>query len=147
MHTCKNIGCNNVLALNQSADFCPRCLVVIPTGQISPNTDYFPERRKPPTRLQREGESSGGDNDYWIAKVTHPKRLVAYEAECEDLIEMFQMTFQEGEAFKALWRNGMLRLGLGKPGDTELRNAEKVSHFGNRMVAMVTRTLESENLD
>lgn len=81
-------------------------------------------------------ESSGGDNDYWIAEIKHPKRLDPYKAECEDLIEYFQMTFQEGEAFKALWRKGQMRIGNGKPGDTHLRNAEKVAHFGARMVVI-----------
>ena len=83
--------------------------------------------------------SSGGDNDYWIAEITNPKRLTPYKAECEDLIELFQMSFQEGEAFKALWRNGQMRIGNGKPGDSHLRNAEKVAHFGSRMVAMEQR--------
>lgn len=86
--------------------------------------------------------SSGSDNDYWVAHISHPKRLTPYTAECEDLIEHFQMSFQEGEAFKALWRNGMLRLGQGKPGDTHLRNAEKVRHFGERMEAMELRKIE-----
>lgn len=84
----------------------------------------------------RSGESSGGDNDYWVATVTNPKRLEPYQAECEDLIELFQMTFQEGEAFKALWRKGQLRIGNGKPGDTLLRNSEKAYHYSGRMVAM-----------
>jgi|AntRauTorckE5430_2_1112549.scaffolds.fasta_scaffold13520_3 hypothetical protein len=83
-----------------------------------------------------EHYSSGSDNDYWIARINSPKRLEPYSAECEDLIELFQMTFQEGEAFKALWRKGQMRIGNGKPGDTLLRNSEKVYHFGGRMVAM-----------
>ena len=83
-----------------------------------------------------EHYSSGGDNDYWIARIDNPKRLEPYSAECEDLIELFQMTFQEGEAFKALWRKGQMRIGNGKPGDTLLRNSEKVYHFAGRMVAM-----------
>jgi len=83
--------------------------------------------------------SSGGDNDYWVAEITDPKRLTPYKAECEDLIELFQMSFQEGEAFKALWRNGQMRIGKGKPDDSHLRNAEKVAHFGARMVAMERR--------
>jgi len=85
---------------------------------------------------KQEHHSSGSDNDYWIAQVNSPKRLEPYSAECEDLIELFQMTFQEGEAFKALWRKGQMRIGNGKPGDTLLRNSEKVYHFGGRMVAM-----------
>lgn len=90
--------------------------------------------------------SSGGDNDYWIARITHPKRLAPYEAECEDLIELFQMSFQEGEAFKALWRNGQMRIGNGKPDDSHLRNAEKVQHFGARMVAMEQRNLAARSV-
>jgi len=87
-------------------------------------------------KIQQKQESSGGDNDYWIARIDNPKRLGPYSAECEDLIELFQMTFQEGEAFKALWRKGQMRIGNGKPGDTLLRNSEKVFHFAGRMVAM-----------
>ena len=93
----------------------------------------------PECKHAKPAQSSGGDNDYWVANIADPKRLTPYKAECEDIIEYFQMTFQEGEAFKALWRNGMLRLGMGKPGDTAIRNAEKVSHFGDRMIAMEKR--------
>ncbi|GEK52337.1 hypothetical protein [Vreelandella venusta] len=81
----------------------------------------------------QEATSSGGDNDYWIAEITDPKRLAPCLVECEDLIELFQMSFQEGEAFKALWRNGQMRIGKGKPDDSHLRNAQKVRHFGARM--------------
>lgn len=91
---------------------------------------------------ERSQESSGGDNDYWVARISHPKRLEPYDAECEDLIEHFQMTFQEGEAFKALWRKGQARIGKGKPGDSPLRNAQKVRHFGVRMEAMEERKLK-----
>ena len=87
--------------------------------------------------------SSGGDNDYWVARIKNPKRLEPYSAECEDLIEHFQMTFQEGEAIKALWRKGQMRVGNGKPGDTHLRNAQKVRHFGARMEAIEEQRLES----
>ena len=79
-------------------------------------------------------QSSGGDNDYWVATITEPKRLEPYRAECEDLIEHFQFSFAEGNAFKALWRMGMDRAAEGKPGDTPLRNAQKVAYYGQRMV-------------
>lgn len=107
-----------------------------PPNLHCPDCIAFIHKEKP------SGLSSGGDNDYWIAEITHPKRLDPYKAECEDLIEHFQMSFQEGEAFKALWRNGMLRIGKGKPEDSNLRNAEKVSHFGKRMVVIEARKLE-----
>lgn len=89
-----------------------------------------------PNRPSGNDQSSGGDNDYWVASIDNPKRLAPYQAECEDLIEHFQMTFAEGDAFKALWRKGMDRVAKGKPGDTPLRNAEKVAYYGARMVAM-----------
>lgn len=89
-----------------------------------------------PNRPSDKDQSSGGDNDYWVARIDNPKRLTPYQAECEDLIEHFQMTFAEGNAFKALWRKGMDRVAKGKPGDTPLRNAEKVAYYGARMVAM-----------
>lgn len=91
--------------------------------------------------ILKQDVSSGGDNDYWVAHIYNPKRLEPYSAECEDLIEHFEMTFQEGEAFKALWRKGQMRIGNGKPGDTHLRNAQKVRHFGARMEAIEERKL------
>jgi len=86
-------------------------------------------------------ESSGGDNDYWLLHIPNPKRLVPYVVECEDIIEAMEMTFQEGEAFKALFRKCKIRMGNGKPGDSELRCSQKVAHFGKRMVAMDERKL------
>lgn len=87
-------------------------------------------------------ESSGGDNDYWLLTIHNPKRLAPYEAECEDIIEALEMTFQEGEAFKAIWRKCGQRLGNGKPGNTALRDAQKVEHFGKRMVAVELNKLK-----
>jgi hypothetical protein len=87
-------------------------------------------------------ESSGGDNDYWVANITEPKRLAPYKAEAEDLIELFQFSFAEGNAFKALWRMGMDRVATGKPGDTPLRNAEKVAYYGSRMVKAEQKKLK-----
>jgi hypothetical protein len=87
-------------------------------------------------------QSSGGDNDYWVANVTEPKRLDPYKAEAEDLIELFQFSFAEGNAFKALWRMGMDRVASGKPGDTPLRNAEKVAYYGTRMVKAEQKKLK-----
>lgn len=96
-----------------------------------------------PVGLDPRKDSSGGDNDYWVAHVTEPKRLDPYYAECEDLIELFQFSFAEGNAFKALWRMGMDRVAQGKPGDTPLRNAEKVAYYGDRMVIQELRKLDS----
>jgi len=83
--------------------------------------------------------SSGSNNDYWLLYIKNPKRLTPYTAECEDIIEALDMSFQEGEAFKAIWRKAGQRLGKGKPGNTALRDAEKIAHFGQRMVAIEER--------
>ena len=130
MKSCKTIGCHATLDTHTETDFCNRCL-----GRPSANDETIP------TKTVNQA-SSGSDNNYWLAKITHPKRLDPYEAECEDLIEHFQMSFQEGEAFKALWRNGQMRIGNGKPGDSHLRNAQKVRHFGTRMEVLEKRALE-----
>lgn len=125
MNQCKAIGCDNTISHPYyDPDYCLPCS----------NAAVEREPIKP--------KSSGSDNDYWLVEVPGPKRLDPYTAECEDIIEALEMTFQEGEAFKAIWRKCADRLGNGKPGDTPLRNAEKVSHFGRRMVAMEQRKLE-----
>ncbi len=83
----------------------------------------------------KAASSDGGQQDYYLCKVTHPSRDVEpYQAECEDIIRHLGMTFDEGEAFKAIWRNCRLRDGDGKPGDSEVRNGEKVRHFGDGMI-------------
>lgn len=92
--------------------------------------------------LSKPQESSGGDNDYWVVEITDPKRLEPYKAECDDIIEAFQMSYQEGEAFKALWRNGAMRLGKGKPGDSHLRNAQKTAYYSGRMLKQEERKLK-----
>lgn len=101
-------------------------------------TDPISSLTSKPAASGSPAVSSGGDNDYWLLHIAQPKRkeLKPYTVECEDIIEAFEMTFQEGEAFKALWRKCNARLGNGKPGDTPLRNAEKVAHFGQRMLAI-----------
>lgn len=137
MKKCKSIGCARPTATDLH-NFCSHCIHPAANDDVK---NVLRSNRQPLHEAPsgRPAESSGGDNDYWVLPIRNPKRLVPYEAECEDIIEALQMTFQEGEAFKALWRKGMIRLGKGKPGDTSLRNAEKVAHFGSRMVAMESR--------
>lgn len=80
---------------------------------------------------------TGGKSDYYLVHVNVPARATSqpYTAECLDLIEALGMTFNEGEAFKALWRGAAARKGNGKPGATALYDAEKVAFYGGRMVA------------
>lgn len=82
-------------------------------------------------------ENSGGDVNYYRVEVTHPKRTEPYVAECEDIIAHLGMDFFEGEAFKAAWRKAAQRtLGVGKEGNTALRDAQKMAHYGARCLAI-----------
>ena len=92
-------------------------------------------------RVVQSAPSSGGDNDYYVADITNPKRLEPCRVECEDVIQALGMTFGQGEAFKAIWRDAAARMGNGKPGDTAIRNAEKVIHYGEYM----KRDAQNEN--
>lgn len=82
---------------------------------------------------------TGSASNYYLVNVTRPARAssMAYTAECLDLIEALGMTFNEGEAFKAIWRTAAARKGNGKAGTTALCDAEKVAFYGGRMVAQV----------
>lgn len=84
-------------------------------------------------------KASGGNNDYYVLDIPHPKRLTPYRAECEDIIEALGMTFSEGNAFKALWRSCAARtLGKVKPGSDPhgIYDAEKLAYYGQRVVAI-----------
>lgn len=113
----------------------------IGSGMLHTSCKPFSILSSKPAASGSPAESSGGDNDYWLLEIKDPKRLDPYTVECEDIIEAFEMTFQEGEAFKAIWRKCGQRMGNGKPGNTALRDAEKAAHFGNRMLAIEKRKL------
>ena len=140
MPYCMSVNCLDPAM--EGRDFCVKCTDRFFYSQLPRPAIQSPQAASGRSNESNKDVSSGGDNDYWIAKITHPKRLDPYDAECEDLIEHFEMTFQEGEAFKALWRKGQARIGNGKPGDSPLRNAQKVRHFGARIEAMEERQLE-----
>lgn len=77
-----------------------------------------------------------GDNvDYYLLNIQRPKRLASYQCECSDIIEALGMSFNEGEAFKAIWRRAALKLGNGKPNATTKYDAEKIAYYGNRILA------------
>lgn len=80
---------------------------------------------------------SGGLNNWYVVPVKNPQRKEQepYQAECEDIIQALGMTFDEGCAFKALWRNAAKRMGNGKPGNTAVYDAEKMVHYTNRILA------------
>lgn len=85
---------------------------------------------------EKEPEYTGGSSNYYKVFIKNPTTLEqAYEAECNDIIEALQMTFAEGNAFKAIWRKAKARQGVQKKGyDNGLYDSEKVVFFGERMV-------------
>ncbi len=78
---------------------------------------------------------TGGSSNYYKVFVKNPTTLGSpYEAECNDIIEALDMTFAEGNAFKAIWRKAKARQGVQKKGyDNGLYDSEKVVFFGERM--------------
>lgn len=90
---------------------------------------------------------TGGRVNYYLARVTHPQRadegVQPYQAECEDLIEVLQLTPNEANIFKEIWRSAAARLHNGKPGHTALYGAEKIFHYAGRILRKAER--ESEN--
>lgn len=87
-------------------------------------------------------EPSGGGklagDHYYRVDVIAPisPEVEPYVAECADIIEALNMTFNEGEAFKALWRLAAARMGKGKPGGKGAQyDADKAAHYGARVAA------------
>lgn len=85
--------------------------------------------------------SGGGKltgNHYYRVTVAEPiaPDVPAYTAECADIIEALGMTFNEGEAFKAIWRLAAARQGRVKStGVGPKYDADKVAHYGARIAA------------
>lgn len=86
--------------------------------------------------LRAEIKLSGGRVNYYLVHVAHPQRedQPAYQAECEDIIQALGMTFDEGCLFKALWRSAAARQGNGKPGSSDIYDAEKMAHYAGRIL-------------
>ena len=98
--------------------------------------------------MTTKAEFSGNNVNYYLVEVKDPKRLEPYTAECEDIIEALNMTFAEGNAFKAIWRSCAARtLGKRKVGEDPhgIYDADKVSYYAKRMVAMRNRLKNEQN--
>lgn len=95
-----------------------------------------PQRRD----TDKKDTSGGGKltgNHYYRVDVKTPisDEVAPYAAECADIIEALNMTFNEGEAFKALWRLAAARLGKTKAGGNPVYDADKAAHYGARTAA------------
>lgn len=87
-----------------------------------------------------ERKLTGGSSDYYKVPVADPTSGgPAYVAECNDIIEALNMPFADGNAFKALWRIAALAQGNGKPGTTEVYDAEKLVFFAQRILLRAQR--------
>ena len=80
-------------------------------------------------------EHTGGSSSYYCVSVSSPTTLPAsYKAECNDIIESLEMTFAEGNVFKALWRSAAARQGREKKGNNNVYDAEKMVFFSERIL-------------
>ena len=97
---------------------------------LNDNVNNPPQCKEYPTH-----QPTGGLNNYWLVDVKNPQRGgEPYQAEADDIIFALNMTFDEGEAFKAIWRTCTARLGYGKKDNTALYNAQKLVHRSNRIL-------------
>ena len=86
--------------------------------------------------VMAQPENSGEHASYYEVDITRPKSGgEAYTAECQDIIEALKMDFNEGNAFKALWRRAAARLGNVKKGNEDpLYDAQKIKFYGTRIL-------------
>jgi len=82
---------------------------------------------------KQENKLAGGVSNWYTLSVMSTQGGDNYTAVCDDIILALNMSFQEGEVFKATWRKAAARLGNGKPGNTALYNAQKITHYGKIM--------------
>lgn len=86
--------------------------------------------------VMAQPENSGAHAAYYELTIQRPKSGgAAYKAECQDIIEALKMDFNEGNAFKALWRRAAARLGNVKKGNEDpLYDAQKIKFYGTRIL-------------
>lgn len=97
-----------------------------------------------PLQVDNTVASGGGKltgNHYYRVQVGSPisAEVQPYVAECADIIEALNMTFNEGEAFKAIWRLAAARQGRGKAGNKPEYDADKAAHYGERIAAQTRK--------
>lgn len=128
---CKTIGCRHE-ALN-GGDFCINC-----------RTKHLHQL----TGEETEEQYTGGSVSYYSCPVDDPiSGGNPYIAECGDIIEALGMDFNEGNAFKAIWRKCAARtLNLRKKDYQDgLYDSEKVVYYGERMVVVEQRKQAKES--
>lgn len=88
-----------------------------------------------------QNKLSGGLNNYYLVDVPFPQResQAGYQAECEDIIEALELTPNEANIFKAIWRSANARKGNGKPDHKAIYDAEKMVHYAQRNLRWLQR--------
>lgn len=88
---------------------------------------------------------TGGNVNYYLVNVAYPQRedQVAYQAECDDIADALDLTPDEKDIFKEIWRSANARKHNGKPGHSALYGAEKIVH----RAARILRRLKLSNAD
>ena len=89
----------------------------------------------------KKPENSGFLCEYYLAPVVAPQRKeqAPYVAECEDVIQALELTFDEACEFKSIWRRGRGRQGFQKAESTPVRDASKALHYARRVYALELR--------
>jgi len=81
-------------------------------------------------------EHTGGSAGYYRVAVRNPTTIpTSYKAECNDIIASLEMTFAEGNVFKAIWRSAAARQGKEKKGNNSVYDAEKMVFFSERILS------------
>lgn len=128
----------------RSGDTCVRPAIAIDWHRNDDMYDVVAYRIFTPGEKSRSEALHGGKlsgDHYYRVQVAEPisPELAPYSAECADIIEALGMTFNEGEAFKAIWRLAARRQGRGKVGGSAQYDADKVAHYGARVAAQTRR--------
>lgn len=79
-------------------------------------------------------EYTGGSSSYYKVEVSNPvSNGDPYTVECQDVIEALDMSFSEGNIFKAVWRICAAKKGKAKKGyEDSVYDLEKIIFFAQR---------------
>lgn len=84
-------------------------------------------------------ENSGGSCSYYETNVYSVALDTTQKVECKDVMTALQLTHDEMNIFKEVWRSAAARLGKQKEGHTALRGAHKIKFFADENLARAKR--------
>jgi hypothetical protein len=97
---------------------------------------YFYSEKETQNMNDKTTENSGGSCSYYVTDIEHPWSAdrEPYTTECGDIIDALEMTPDEANIFKEVWRKAAARQGKRKKGNTPLRSAEKIKFFADKIL-------------